>query len=49
MTTELHLARGIVEGRIHPDQEHALLRNVVLARREARRQRRSAGRSHRTR
>ncbi|MFA6575503.1 MAG: hypothetical protein WCS84_08775 [Nocardioides sp.] len=49
MTTELALARGIVQGRIHTDQEHVLLRNVQLARRAARRQRRNAGRSHRTR
>lgn len=49
MTTELHLARGIVRGRVHANQEHALLRNVELALREARRQRRSAARSHRSR
>lgn len=49
MTTELDLARTIVEGRIHRDQDYALLRNVVQAQREARRQRRTAGRSHRTR
>jgi hypothetical protein len=49
MTTELHLARGIVRGRVHADQEHALLRNVELALREDRRQRRIAQRSHRTR
>jgi hypothetical protein len=49
MTTELHLARGIVRGRVHADQEHALLRNVELALREDRRQRRIAQRNHRTR
>ena len=49
MTTELHLARGIVQGRVHADQEHALLRNVELALREARKQRRNAVRSPRTR
>jgi hypothetical protein len=49
MTTELHLARGIVRGRVHADQEHALLRNVELALREDRRQRRIAQRSDRTR
>ena len=31
MTTQLHLARGIVEGRIHTEQDLALLRNVELA------------------
>jgi len=49
MTTELHLARGIVRGRVHADQEHALLRNVELALREARRERRNAQRSPRSR
>lgn len=49
MTTELHLARGIVRGRVHADQEHALLRDVELALREARKQRRNVVRSHRTR
>lgn len=49
MTTELHLARGIVQGRVHADQEHALLRDVELALREARKQRRHIVRSHRPR
>jgi hypothetical protein len=37
MTTQLYLARGIVEGRVHTDQDHALARNVELARHEQRR------------
>ena len=31
MSTQLDLANGIGAGRRHPDQEHALLRNVELA------------------
>ena len=34
MTTQLHLARGIVEGRVHTEQDLALLRTVELARHE---------------
>jgi hypothetical protein len=37
MTTQLYLARGIVEGRVHTDQDHALVRNVELARSTERR------------
>ena len=40
MTTMLHLARGIVEGRAHTDQDPALLRTVQLARQQERRVRR---------
>jgi hypothetical protein len=45
MTTQLYLARGIVEGRVHTEQDHALVRTVELARhaeRRAARMRRSA-------
>jgi hypothetical protein len=31
MTTQLHLARGLVEARAHADQDRALLRSVELA------------------
>jgi len=41
MTTQLYLARGIVEGRIHTDQDAALLRNVELALQDDRRARRA--------
>lgn len=41
MTTQLYLARGIVNGRVHTDQDVALLRTVELARQEERRSRRS--------
>jgi len=37
MTTQLYLARGIVEGRAHSDQDHALVRSVELARHQKRR------------
>jgi hypothetical protein len=40
MTSELHLAYGIVEGRAHSDQDQALLRDVELARQDRRRARR---------
>ena len=40
MNTQLHLAYGIVEGRAYSDQDHALLRNVELARETERRVRR---------
>ena len=40
MTTQLYLARGIVEGRVHTDQDVALLRTVELARKNERRARR---------
>ncbi|MDP2773814.1 MAG: hypothetical protein Q8O61_09680 [Nocardioides sp.] len=49
MMTEWSLAREIVQGRIHSDQEPVLLRNIQLARLAARRQRRNAARSHRPR
>ena len=41
MNTQLHLAYGIVEARAHSDQDRVLLRNVVLARQDARRSRRT--------
>jgi len=31
MNTQLHLARGIVAGRVHTDQDVALVRTVELA------------------
>ena len=40
MTTELYLARGIVEGRVHTDQDVALLRTVELALKNERKARR---------
>jgi hypothetical protein len=50
MNSQVALAAGIVNGRVHTDQDHALLRNVELAQqseRSARRARRSAiRRSH---
>lgn len=47
MTTQLHLAFGIVDMRAHTDQDSALLRDVQLARQDARRERRAL--RHRTR
>ena len=50
MYTQVALAAGIVIGRVHTDQDHALLRNVELAQRSerlARRARRSATRRDR--
>ena len=44
MTTQLYLARWIVEGRVHTDQDVALLRTVELARKSERRARRRAKR-----
>ena len=41
MTTQLHLAYGIVEGRAHHDVDQALMRDVALARKDARRARRA--------
>jgi hypothetical protein len=41
MTTQLYLARGIVEGRVHTEQDHALVRSVELARNEQRREARA--------
>jgi hypothetical protein len=46
MTTQLYLARGIVEGRVHTDQDAALLRTVELALESDRRARRARRRSH---
>jgi len=40
MTSQLHLANVIVEGRAHSDQDQALLRTVELARQQERRDRR---------
>jgi hypothetical protein len=42
MTTQLHLTYGIADRRAHADQEQVLLRNVELARQDARRARRAA-------
>jgi hypothetical protein len=39
MTSQLYLARGIVAGMIHSDQDPALVRTAELARRDARRAR----------
>ena len=47
MSTQLHLAYGIVEGRAHSAEDRALLRTVELARREQRRAARAARRSAR--
>lgn len=41
MNTQLHLAYGIVDMRARSDQDQALLRDVALARQDARRARRS--------
>jgi hypothetical protein len=41
MSTQLHLAFGIVEGRAHTDQDLALLRDLELARQSDRRARRA--------
>lgn len=38
MSTQLHLAYGIVEGRIHTSEDRALLRTFELARQEQRKQ-----------
>jgi hypothetical protein len=37
MTTQLYLARMIVEGRVHTEQDKALVRTVELARHSERR------------
>lgn len=42
MTSQLHLAFGIVEGRAWSDQDQALLRDVELARKAERASRRAA-------
>jgi hypothetical protein len=40
MNTQLHLARGIVDGRTHSDQDPVLMRTLELARKQSRRDRR---------
>ncbi|UUZ59066.1 hypothetical protein [Nocardioides sp. B-3] len=47
MSTQLHLANGIVEGRAFSIEDRALLRTVELARREQRRAARAARRNAR--
>jgi hypothetical protein len=47
MSTQLHLAYGIVEGRAHSTEDLALLRTVELARSEQRRAARAARRNAR--
>jgi len=44
MSTELHVAYRIVEGRAHAFEDKALLRTVELARREQRQAQRAARR-----
>jgi len=40
MNTQLHLARGIVDGRAHSDRDPVLLRTLEIARKQSRRDRR---------
>ncbi len=40
MTTQMHLARGIVNGRVHADRDHAHLRDAELAAADSRTARR---------
>ena len=47
MNTQLHLARGIVDGRIHTGPDRALLRTVELALEQERRARRGRRFFHR--
>ena len=47
MTTQLHLALGLIEGRVWSDQDQAILRDVELARQDARRARRTRRAKHR--
>lgn len=47
MSTQLHAAFGIVEGRVYSIEDKALLRTVELARREQRRVARAARRNAR--
>jgi hypothetical protein len=47
MSIQLHVAFGIVEGRVHPMEDKAMLRTVQLVRREQRRSLRAARRSAR--
>ena len=49
MTTQLHLTYGIAGARASTDQERVVLRNVELARQDARRARRAARHSRRGR
>jgi hypothetical protein len=42
MYTQVALAAGIVSGRVHTDQDHALLRSVELAQQSERRARRAS-------
>jgi hypothetical protein len=39
MNTQLHLARGIVDGRAHTDRDPVLLRTLEIARKQSRRDR----------
>lgn len=39
MNSQLYLANGMIEGRVHPDRNPALLRDLELARRASRRPR----------
>lgn len=48
MSTQLHLAYGLVEGRAHSSTDRALARTLELARREQRKEQRRA-RAARTR
>jgi hypothetical protein len=47
MSTQLHLAYGLVEARAYSTQDRALLRTVQIARRDERRARRLARRNAR--
>ena len=40
MNAQLHLARGIVDGRAHTDRNPVLLRTLEIARKQSRRDRR---------
>ncbi|MEJ7831458.1 MAG: hypothetical protein WKF79_08725 [Nocardioides sp.] len=46
MSSQVHLARGIVDGRVHTEQDLALLRTVELELKVARRARRARFISH---
>lgn len=46
MSSQVHLARGIVDGRVHTEQDPALQRTVELELRSARRARRAQFISH---
>lgn len=47
MSTQLHIAYGIVDGRIRSTEDPALLRTVELARQDQRRAKRAARRGTR--